>query len=577
MKMQRVHIALVAVLGAGLVVLACLFSSFLGFEIAKRKITPYGLFDKVHKKIERLEKRLSPPAPRTDVFKDYKIDTALLTLHVQSSYVGVDGIPYPQKHRNYGGALTSLGDQVLLLTNDGSFYAAHSAKDIHRTGIRAPDRHLDAYLRAQQSEALAGYQHLKDALRYDDILVIQADAQSWLLASYTEFHEEALCYTSTLARVPLTSQNADELNILESDWQVVLRTRPCLPLKAHYNAIEGHMAGGRMAFSPPHTLYITSGDYHIDGMRSNLDALAQNPDVEYGKILAIDTRTWESRVFTTGNRNPQGLLLAPDGTLYSTEHGPKGGDELNILIEGHNYGWPLESYGTAYSGGMLRDATTFGRHDHYTAPLFAWVPSPAISNLAFLENFNPHWDGDLLAGSLKGGSLYRLRLQQGRVAYSEQVSFGGDRLRYVHQHSDGRIVIWTDNYELLFVEGVERDTEDNLRKAFFAENTYDALVAMKIESTLASCQECHAMVGAEDLNAPPLQHIFNSSVASTHYRAYSEALATMDATWTREALSAFLVSPGDFAPGTRMPPLGLSDGPVLEGVIDYLEYINNQY
>jgi glucose/arabinose dehydrogenase len=89
------------------------------------------------------------------------------------------------------------------------------------------------------------------------------------------------------------------------------------------------MASGRIVFQAPDTLYLTSGDFHWDGMRADGELIAQNPEAEYGKVLKIDLATGDSAIVSMGHRNMQGMTFTEDGQLFVAEHGPNGGDELN--------------------------------------------------------------------------------------------------------------------------------------------------------------------------------------------------------------------------------------------------------
>src|SRR5262249_31167125 len=138
--------------------------------------------------------------------------------------------------------------------------------------------------------------------------------------------------------------------------------------------------------------------------------------------------------------------------LFSTEHGARGGDELNVIAEGSNYGWPNVTLGTGYdSYNWEVGRSLVGTHAEYTAPLFAWVPSIAVLQLIEVNNCHPRWDGDLLVGSLKASSLYRLRLEAGRVLYSEPIWIG-QKIRDIAQTINGIIVLWTD--DTAYTDGV---------------------------------------------------------------------------------------------------------------------------
>lgn len=103
--------------------------------------------------------------------------------------------------------------------------------------------------------------------------------------------------------------------------------------------------------------------------------------------------------------NQDDLICSTNGWIFSTEYGPAGGDELNLIIEGANYDWPDVSLGIGYES-LDRDRKNVGRHDAYQAPIFAWLPSQGVSSLFEIRGFNARWNGDLLVGSLKGQSFF---------------------------------------------------------------------------------------------------------------------------------------------------------------------------
>ena len=149
--------------------------------------------------------------------------------------------------------------------------------------------------------------------------------------------------------------------------------------------------------------------------------------------------------FTKGHRNPQGMAVNPQtGEIWVHEHGPKGGDEINILKEGANYGWPILSYGREYFGGKIGDGRT--RAPGYADPVWVWVPSIAPSGMAFYTaDMFPEFKGDLLVGSLKFRSLYHVRLEAGRPV-SEQALLKRKigRVRDVAVAADGSILLLSD-------------------------------------------------------------------------------------------------------------------------------------
>ena len=187
-----------------------------------------------------------------------------------------------------------------------------------------------------------------------------------------------------------------KLNGLElANIKTVLRVRPDKDTPAHY--------GGRLLFLPDGTLLVTTGD----GFEYR--EASQDIKSELGKVLRIEvdgtapadnpfSGTESTKIWTYGHRNPQGLALQEEGLVFLHEHGPKGGDEINILKPGINFGWPAITYGVNYSGAIISPYTEAPGMEQ---PIHYWVPSIAPSGMAFYygEKF-PDWRGDLFVLSL---------------------------------------------------------------------------------------------------------------------------------------------------------------------------------
>ncbi len=522
-----------------------------------------------------------PPPVDPGVRGTHLID---LQLQVATVDTGRDADPKPGTDNPYeyfvtenGGGLTSFGDDVLLLPYDGRIYAASSPDDFRPTDVRAPDNGRAAYQAAAEMPKYQGYDFRKGYLRYNDILHAETPEGAFLVASYTENHPDRECYTNTLARLPLPAGAGDieDVSAGPDDWTVFYRTAPCMPFKDRYAAMEGHMAGGRVAFRAPGTVLLSSGDFHLDGMRSDGAPVAQDPAADYGKVIAVDLSGGDARTLSTGHRNPQGITVAPDGRILLSEHGPRGGDELNLIREGANYGWPRESYGTAYARSPIPAAVSYARHQRHTPPAYAWLPSPAISNLVVLQGFHPAWDGDVLLGSLKDQSLFRVRMTGGQAVYSERIEIGS-RIRYVHQHTDGRVVLWTDNQELIFISAIDPPDFVATVEDYLEDSGIEGRAAERVTAALEGCAECHS-IGATSEAAPGLAAVYGDPVAATGYQGYSAALSGMSATWTEDNLRAYLSDPQGFAPGTSMPDPGIPDEPTLDAVVGFLRALDQRY
>lgn len=221
--------------------------------------------------------------------------------------------------------------------------------------------------------------------------------------------------------------------------------------KAGPNSKRGQHFGSRIEFDNDGYLYFSVGD------RGNRDENPQDISRDCGKIYRlnddgsipkdnpfVDEANAKTAIFSYGHRNPQGMAKNPNtGEIWVNEHGPKGGDEINIVQKGKNFGWPVISYGVNYSGTKFTDITS---KEGMEQPLFYWVPSIAPSGMAFVSsNIYPNWKNNILVGSLKFEYLERLVLENNKVVKREKMLEGMGRVRDVHQGPDGYIYVAIEN------------------------------------------------------------------------------------------------------------------------------------
>ncbi|MEA2929413.1 MAG: aldose sugar dehydrogenase, partial [Hyphomicrobiales bacterium] len=199
-------------------------------------------------------------------------------------------------------------------------------------------------------------------------------------------------------------------------------------------------------------LWLTMGDHFY--ARDEAQSLGNH----LGKIVRITTdgavppdnpfvgrKDAKPEIWSYGHRNSQGAALHPQtGRLWEHEHGPRGGDEVNIPLAGKNYGWPVIGYGIDYDGTRIHQSTS---KDGMEQPIKYWVPSIAPSGLAFYTaDLFPQWKGNLLVGALAGQLLVRLELDGERVTKEERLLTGlRERIRDVRQGPDGAIWLATDS------------------------------------------------------------------------------------------------------------------------------------
>ena len=150
-------------------------------------------------------------------------------------------------------------------------------------------------------------------------------------------------------------------------------------------------------------------------------------------------------IWSYGHRNPQGATIGPDGRLWMHEHGPQGGDEINLPQAGRNYGWPLVTHGEQYGGGPIGEGLS--AKPGLEPPLHHWTPSIAPSGMAFVtsDRYGREWRGNLFIGSLKFNQLVRLELAGTRVLREHRLEGVGERVRDVRQGPDGLLYLLTDS------------------------------------------------------------------------------------------------------------------------------------
>ena len=244
---------------------------------------------------------------------------------------------------------------------------------------------------------------------------------------------------TALARAQLSEDGAKLENL-----KIIFSQQPKVASRHHF--------GCRIVEARDGTLFLTLGD------RFSRKEDAQKLDNHLGKIVRfakdgtaprdnpfVDKAGALPEIWSYGHRNGQGAALAPDGRLWMTEHGPQGGDEINVPQAGRNYGWPVITYGENYGGGKIGDGIT--AKDGMEQPLHYWVPSIAPSGMAFLtsDRYGAGWKGNLFVGSLKFGYLDRIELKDGKVvAEHKLMADARARIRDVKQGPDGWLYALTD-------------------------------------------------------------------------------------------------------------------------------------
>jgi len=539
-----------------------------GFLISRFGVGPFnGFAERVERNLAELRGEPSELERRVGV--------------IETTNVRLVGTVYdiPRQEFTSGGALAPWGDDLLVLNRRGTIRRLVEGEGVLPTAIETPENGLEAYEAHVAAEDDPRFFHRPDRQRFNDLMLVDSGPLHGLAVSYSFFDPEAVCYGSRVAWIDVPrGETAASFAAAAEDWEVIFETSPCLELNPTWTAFDGIMAGGRMAFEAPSTLYYGSGEYHLDGVHT-YDVGIQSPDNDYGKLVAIDLATREARHHSTGHRNMQGVAIDTEGRLWTAEHMIRGGDELNLIEEDANYVWPLETYGTLYSGLPFPNQGEDGRHVLHTAPLHAWLPSAGVSALAAIDGFHPTWDGDLLAGSLSspehGQSLFRIRIEDGHVVFAERIRLDA-RIRYVTQWGPDRIAVLIDHRNAVVVFRAQERVDVLGRALATLEARTDADLFAQVAQATRTCNECHSFERNAQGAGPSLAGVVGREIGGAYFDNYSSAMASHGGVWDRESLARYIVDPQSVVPGTTMAAQGLEPGPVVEGLIDLLEIAGEQ-
>lgn len=235
---------------------------------------------------------------------------------------------------------------------------------------------------------------------------------------------------------------------------VIYRTTPANPSTLHY--------GGRILFDKTGNLIVSTGERSVLETRP----LAQSVTASLGKVVritkngqaasgnpAFSTAGALAELYTIGHRNPQGLALHPNtGEIWSSEHGPRGGDEINRLQAGANYGWPVITYGIEYGGQVI--GTGIQQQQGMEQPVYYWDPVVSPSGMTFYTGDRvPEWEDNLFVGALSGKHIVRLAIKDNKVIGEERLlGQENQRFRDITQGSDGALYAITDKGRLYKID-----------------------------------------------------------------------------------------------------------------------------
>jgi hypothetical protein len=332
-------------------------------------------------------------------------------------------VPAPERRRA-GGSLAAFGDGFVVVTAAGDFYRL--SWEAGATRLRSDRLHVvapfnrSALLEAVGAAAAAPF-------RITDLVVDERGSEARLYVAHHHWDRQANCVTLRVSSTAWPGTTPDP----PGPWTTVFDSQPCLPVGRMWPlGEEADRSGGRLALHDL-GLLLTVGDHGFDGLEG-VNAFPQAADASYGKILLVDA-AGGAVPFSIGHRNPQGLTVDADGRVWSSEHGPRGGDELNLIVRGENYGWPLVSDGSDYNNDVWPSPLNPADPGRFREPAFVFVTSTAPSELLQVRStYWRRWSGDLLVGSLQAGKLFRIRTSGDGVVETEPID-----LSNAHQGSGG--------------------------------------------------------------------------------------------------------------------------------------------
>ena len=269
------------------------------------------------------------------------------------------------------------------------------------------------------------------------------EQNKWIYLTYSKPKKQGgkTLSTTALCRAQLQENRLENLEVL-------LEALPYGDTKYHF--------GSRVEFDREGKLYFSVGD------RGKRDENPQSLASHCGKIHRlhadgtiptdnpfVEQDNAQASIYSYGHRNPQGVSINPaDGKIWVHEHGPRGGDEVNIIEKGLNYGWPVVSYGINYNGTTFTDKTTAPGMQN---PELYWVPSIAPCGMDFVEGDRyPGWEGDLLVGSLRFKYLNRCKVEAGKIVSEEKTLENIGRVRNVKMGPDGFVYVAVENPGYIF-------------------------------------------------------------------------------------------------------------------------------
>ena len=387
-----------------------------------------------------------------DKNQDVNINSAYYSLNLKKFKVPV--------YSKYGG-IEKINNKIYYLSGDLNFYQLKKNNDNKKYDfislpIKKITNNKDKFL--EKNNQILG----KKAWKFfgaKDILIekFKSFENKVLIISSLNYYEDEDCYDLSVFFTEIINENSFQI----SEWKKIFSSEMCLNInltkKPKFAAAS---AGGRIVKFDEENILLSIGDFYADGVNGPM--LSQDLNNDYGKIFKININNKKHKIYSYGHRNPQGLYVDKNKNIFSTEHGPRGGDEMNLVKVNNNYGWPYATFGTNYKSynAYAKDINktennskrtwpidkTNNTHDDYTKPIFSWGNTFGVSNLIVYENkYFDKWNKNIIVSSLAGKQLARFvyDYDNNSILYLENILIN-KRIRDIISLENGKIVLLTD-------------------------------------------------------------------------------------------------------------------------------------
>ncbi len=431
-----------------------------------------------------------------------------------------------------------------------------------------------------QSDAWQATNFNRSWFRVGDILITNESERDWLYVNHHIFLGDRIC--TRVSRIVISKE--DNRPRLIGDWETFYEVDPCGMLSPDNYEFAGHMTAGRMIENTDGSILMTVGDFGMGHWEP--ENFPNGHSKDWSTLLKLDPTTKQSEIMATGFRNAQGLNIDEQGRIWSTEHGPQGGDEVNIVALGKHHGWPNVSLGMHYADSYnprndIYENPIQGRHEGYEKPVTAFIPSIGISQILPVPTDSPVfelWRGDMLFVSMREQTLFRMRLDGDRAVSIEPIRLDR-RMRDIIRLKNNRLAILTDDKSIIIIKDPEHDEGENITLAGYAPiNEMEQSVRTQAghewrrDMFRFRCGACHSVDGSENV-APSLAGIVGREIASVEGYPYSAVLDNASGVWTEDKIEKFATHPDAAGlTNSNMPRINTTPDEI-KGIIDYLKTV----